>query len=311
MRVPIFALLLLASCATTSTTPPVENTAVTKTLLISQHFGRFQDAVAISTDQFGNTYVVDKGGPSVVKYGEKGDSLGVISGFGREQYQFDLPLDVDARLTNVIFIADHNNHRVERYTKDFAYSATIQRRQDDQENLNFGYPKQIAADDAGSIYVIDGENKRVLRVNSSLRPERVLGANMRMNIPGGSFYDPKLLTVDGNNNVIVFDDARAHFVVFDELGNVIKTRGLTSPEASVSFKALAARNDTLFALHDGLGVDMIRLFHTPSMTSIGTWVVNDDTYGGSLDIDVRHGISLLTRNEVLRANVSMTIAPIK
>src|SRR5688500_5534475 len=102
----LFSLILLASCGTTSTTLPTETTAVTKTLLVSQQFGRFQDAVAISTDQFGNTYVVDRGGPSIIKYSELGDSLGVISGFGRDQYQFDMPTDIEARLTNSILIAD-------------------------------------------------------------------------------------------------------------------------------------------------------------------------------------------------------------
>ncbi len=304
-------LLFLTSCATTSTTPLTETTAVTKTLLVSQQFGRFQDAVAISTDQFGNTYVVDRGAPSVIKYNELGDSLGVISGFGREQYQFDMPSDIDARLTNSILIADHNNHRVERYTRDFAYSATVQRRQDDQEQLRFGYPKQIAADDAGNFYVIDGENRRVLRVNSSLRPERILGASMQLNIPGGSLFNPTLIAVDGNNNVIVFDKARAYFVVFDELGNAIKTRGLTSAESATGFTSLACRNDTLFALHPNLEGVSILLFHTPSMRSIGTWYVDDYRSMGALDLDVRHGVSLLTRNAVLRANVSMTIEPVK
>ncbi|HET6513235.1 MAG TPA: hypothetical protein VFH43_13665, partial [Candidatus Kapabacteria bacterium] len=95
VAVQVVALAMLSSCATTSTTPSRETDAVTKTLLISQTFGRFQDAVAISTDQLGNTYVVDRSGPSIIKYAPNGDSLGVISGFGRDQYQFDAPNDID------------------------------------------------------------------------------------------------------------------------------------------------------------------------------------------------------------------------
>jgi hypothetical protein len=131
LRLALLA-LLVSSCATTSSSTLTEITKVTQTFLVSQQFGRFQDAVSLSTDQFGNTYVVDRAGPSVIKYGELGDSLGVISGFGRDHYQFDGPQDVDARMTNTILIADLNNDRIERYTKDFAYSATIT--QHDAEN---------------------------------------------------------------------------------------------------------------------------------------------------------------------------------
>jgi hypothetical protein len=308
MRVLLLALLLLTSCATTTTSTVSETTAVTKTLLVSQTFGRFQDAVAISTDQFGNTYVVDRGGPAVIKYNERGDSLGVISGFGREQYQFDMPSDIDARLTNSILIADHNNHRIERYTRDFAYSATIERRQGDLEQLRFGYPTQVAADDAGNFYLLDGENKRVLRVNSNMRLERIIGAYTSGSSPTGTLINPTKLAVDGSENLIVYDESSRALIVYDNLGNVLKRRDQISPLTSPNaVRALATISDTLFVLQSVNDQHRIRLFHTGSLTSLGIWELLIEGKPTLRDFDVRNGVTLLASDRVLRANLSMQV----
>lgn len=313
MRTALLSLILLAGCATISTTTLVETTGVTKRFLISQEFGRFQDAVALSTDQFGNTYVLDRGAPSVIKYSDRGDSLGVISGFGREQYQFDMPSDIDARLTNSILIADQNNHRIERYTKDFAYSATLQRRQNDQEQLRFGYPSQIASDDAGSFYMIDGENKRVLRVGPGMRVERIVGAYTNATSTHGVLVNPTKIAVDGYENLVVYDDASRALVAYDNLGNVLRRRDHITPLTSVSpLRALAARGDTLFALMSLRGSASIWLFHTATLTRLGVWELMIDGDPAFRDLDIRDGITLLTPGEAMRANISVKIGePVK
>jgi hypothetical protein len=301
-------LLLLASCATTSTTPFAETTEVTKSLLVSQQFGRFQDAVALSTDQFGNTYVIDRGAPAIIKYNERGDSLGVISGFGREQYQFDMPSDIDARLTNSILIADYNNHRIERYTRDFAYSATLQRRQNDQEQLSFGYPTQVSADDASNFYLIDGENKRVLRVGTGMRVEKIVGAYTNATSANGVLVNPTKIAVDGYENLMVYDEASRALVVYDNLGNVLKRRDqITSLISPSSIKALAARSDTLFALVSARTGTSIWLFHTATLTRLGVWELMMEGQPTLRDLDVRDGVTLLTSDAVLRANISVQI----
>jgi hypothetical protein len=306
MRVPIFALLLLASCATTSTTPPIENTAVTKTLLISQHFGRFQDAVALSTDQFGNTYVVDRAGPSIIKYSEAGDSLGVISGFGREQYQFDGPQDVDARMTNTILIADYNNDRVERYTKDFAYSATIKRTEAKSNEPFFVDPIELASDDAGSFYILDGYNKQIVKVKQDLSFDRVIGSYTNATSPSGPLVNPVHIAVDGFENLIVYDRGTNSLIAYDNLGNLKKSRSLEGISSLENIKALASRGDTLFALTSSLGPHRLWLFHTGSLTRLGIWDLLLEGNTVLRDLDVRNGIAVLMNDRVIRANVSMT-----
>lgn len=313
----VIALVLLASCASTSTSTLTENTSVTQTLLSSQQFGRFQDAVAISVDQFGNTYVVDRAGPSVIKYNEAGDSLGVISGFGREQYQFDGPQDVDARLTNTIFIADHNNDRVERYTKDFAYSATIKRTEAKSGEPYFVDPLEVATDDAGNIYILDGYNKHIVRVKPDLSFDRVIGAYTNTSTPGGALVNPTHITVDGYENLIAFDRSTSSLIVYDNLGNLKKRRSLADDESNSSIRSLAARGDTVFVLYSSKYKNWLRLFHTGTLTSLGAWElwVSVDPQRSSLstaliDLDVRNGVTVLGRDQVYRANLSMQMEEI-
>lgn len=299
--------ILLSSCATTSPSSLTEITAVTKTLLISQQFGRFQDAVAISTDQFGNTYVVDRGGPSVIKYNEKGDSLGVISGFGREQYQFDGPQDVDARMTNTILITDHNNDRVERYTKDFAYSATIKRTEAKNNEPFFVRPIEVASDDASNCYILDGYNKQIVKVKQDLSLDRIIGSYTNTTTPGGALVNPTHIAVDGSENLIVFDHGTNSLVTYDNIGNLKKRRSLEGMPGAMNIKALASRGDTLFALVSAVGQHQLYLFHTGSLTRLGVWDLLLEGTSVLRDLDVRDGVSVLAGDRVIRTNILMTI----
>ncbi len=126
----------------------------------------FRDASAMSVDQFRNVYVVESSNNSAIKISPNGDSLHSVSGFGDDHYQFNGPSGIDARLTNVIFISDCFNHRIEQYTKDFSYTGTLYTRDNIDRSTRFGYPPAVAADDGGNVYVADGENKRVVKARS-------------------------------------------------------------------------------------------------------------------------------------------------
>lgn len=300
MRLSILLFFITLSCAPTQQLPTNEIATVTNTLLISSSVGRFADAVAVSTDQFGNLYVLDRGAPSIIKFSPVGDSLGVISGFGRDHYQFDMPTDVDARLSNFLYVADYANHRIERYTKDFAYSATIERREAQGNDLRFGYPLRVAAAKSGIFYLIDGENKRVLKVRSDLTIDRIVGAYSNSSGTQAALTNPTDIVVDGNDNLIVQDGKR--LVTFDPLSNVIKQRELPR-----TVHSLAARNDTLFALASSGNEHELWLFHSTSLMRLGVWRILSELPIMTQDIDVRHGIILLSRERAYRADVTVQI----
>src|SRR5665213_701259 len=156
-----FVLLFLAGCASgprmAGTSMPITGELVTANKLRS-----FPDASAMSIDQFLNVYVVETSSNAIIKLSPNGDSLREVSGFGADHYQFNGPSDIDAHLTNSVFIADRFNHRVEQYTKDLTYVSTLYTRDNTDPATRFGYPAAVAVVEGGHIYVADSETKRVV-----------------------------------------------------------------------------------------------------------------------------------------------------
>src|SRR5581483_3872734 len=157
--------LLLSGCAAVPH-GPMGTLTITGQIVVVKKLRDFHDATAMSIDQFRNVFIVESAGNVVIKISPNGDSLRVASGFGADHYQFNAPSDVDAHLTNSVFISDRFNHRIEQYTKDLAYVSTLYTRDNTDAGTRFGYPAAVAVDDAGNIYLADGENKRVLKARS-------------------------------------------------------------------------------------------------------------------------------------------------
>lgn len=284
-------------CASATKTTREEVQTVTGRLVPIGQFGNLQSGIALSSDQIGNVYVVDQTLPGVIKYSLSGDSLSSMIGRGRDRQQFDNPLDIDAGLTNTIYVADNGNHRIEKYTRDFAHVATVERHEARENDLSFGYPSQVATDDAGNIYTIDAENRRVVKIRSNLALERIIGGYTSSGDPRGVLSNPVRLTVDGENNLIVLDREGHVFVAYDNLGTAIARHeidGWTGDGSNPIFTALSARNDTLFAL----AKNEIRLYHSTTFQKLGRYTIEASEQ--MMDIDLRHMPVMLSRKKVYR-----------
>ena len=282
--------LLLTGCAagprTASESSPVIGELVPVTMLRS-----FHDATALSVDQFMNVYVVETSSNAVIKLSPKGDSLRAVSGFGADHYQFNGPSDIDAHLTNAIFIADRFNHRIEQYTKNLNYTSTLYTRENPDPSKRFGYPAAVAVDDAGNIYVADGENKRVLKARSDYSVERVFGAYSEAAPPDAVLSNPVDLAIVGDEHLVVLDNGGTSLVEFDNLGNLLARRELADPA-----KAICASNDTVFALSsDAPSVELILGTGLAPLGSCHIQRMASDTSDAE-DLGVRAGaIYFLTR----------------
>ena len=165
----------------------------------------------MSIDAFGNIYVADKGAPGIYKFGLHGDSLRAVIGFGKEHNQFDSPVDVDASLTNSIAIADRNNHRIEIYSKDLIWQATIAGHGAGSK-IEFGYPQQVRAAQAGNYFLIDGENKRALSIQPSNGSQQVITIS---GTESGAELNPLSLTLEENEFVAIADVNSRSLIVFN------------------------------------------------------------------------------------------------
>ncbi len=253
----------------------------------------------MSADQFGNIYVVEPSANSIIKISQKGDSLHEVSGFGADHYQFNGPSDVDAHLTNAVLIADRFNHRIEQYTKNLNYTSTLYTRDNPDLAKRFGYPAAVAVDEAGNIYVADGENKRVLKARSDYSVERVFGGYSEVARPDAVLSNPVDLAIAGDEHLVVLDNGGSSLVEFDNLGNLLERRELRVPA-----KSICASNDTIFALSSD--APSVELLLGAGLTSIGSWHIERTTSDTTdvEDLTVRDGtIYFLTRHGLYACNL--------
>ncbi|MFI5202279.1 MAG: NHL repeat-containing protein [Candidatus Kapaibacterium sp.] len=283
-------LLALAGCAAGPRTTG-EAAQVTADLVLVKTLRGFNDANAMSVDQFRYVYIVETSANSVIKVSPNGDSLREVSGFGADHYQFNGPSDIDAHLTNSVFISDRFNHRVEQYTKELTYVSTLYTRDNPDPSTRFGYPAAVTVDNAGNIYVADGENKRVLKARSDFSVERVIGGYSEAARPDAVLSNPVDLAIAGEEHLVVLDNGGTSLVEFDNLGNLLARR-----ELSGRAKAICASNDTIFVLSSD--EPSVQLILGTGLTPIAAWHIERNAADDSQaeDLAVRNGaIYFLTR----------------
>ncbi|MGB7294018.1 MAG: NHL repeat-containing protein [Candidatus Aminicenantales bacterium] len=91
-----------------------------------------------------------------------------------ENVAFNLPSDVALDKDGNIYILDSGNHRIQKFSADGKYLATLGRK--GQGPGEFVYPESIDVDDAGQIYVSDPRNQRI----QILTPEGKEARTIRM-----------------------------------------------------------------------------------------------------------------------------------
>ena len=256
----------------------------------------FHDAVAADIDQFQNVYVVESKEHRVIKLSPKGDSLREVSGFGQDHYQFNGPSDVDARLTNRVFIADKFNHRIEEYTKDLTYISTLYTRENSQQAKRFGYPTAVATDDAGNIYVADAENKRVAKFRADFSFERSIGGYSEASRPEAILTNPSDMVVDRDQHLIVLDNNGTSLVTYDNLGNFIARIALEEAANSIT-----TANDLLYV--PLANKNMVLLFTLPRLEYKTCWSIDRQMLPSSASVRSVVGPYLLTNDGLYSCKV--------
>lgn len=183
---------------------------------------QIKGAKSLSVDLSGFIYLADTGNNRIFKFSSDGELVKSIGGFGWEKEQFYTPVDIFASSGLDVFIADYDNQRVQRYDKDLNYISSQYSDENWEERFRFGYPKSVALSRHGDLFILDGENNRLLKLDSFGEPELSFGDYSEGK---GMLLDPVQLAISPADGIFVTDRQANKIFVFDYFGNYLSEFG--------------------------------------------------------------------------------------
>lgn len=251
--------------------------------------GDFKLASAISIDPLGNLYVVDRGANEIIKI-EKNNKIQRTGGRGWKSASLDEPIDINTPNGLDIYVADYGNHRILRFDRTLTFVSSYPTEEKSQtiERI-FGSPLSIACSRFGDLFILDGENNRVLKINSSNKIERTFGG---VDAGKGRLLKPLRLRVSNRDRVYVLD--LNNIVMFDLYGNYIRT---LESERFKRLLSIGIFDDALYAL-DNCSLIIMNFDGTiKSQVTIPSQILDDNTE--IIDFTVKSDvIYLLTEHRI-------------
>ncbi len=244
---------------------------------------------ALDVDLYGNVYVLDAEKATLTLLDRNLGTVAVIGQPGWDNGRFDRPAAVWARNGIDVFVADYGNHRIQRFDRQLAFVSSLSTRENDNPDERFGYPTDVALSRLGDLFVCDGENQRVLRINRLSEVERVIGG---FDAGEGKLERPTKIGLGPDDDLFVLDGER--ILVFDAFGNFL-ARLYDSMWKAPS--ALYADADRVIVADDGelycFGRERQLLTHIkPGGNSTGG-IRGIGSFGGKLYLLGEHGLSIL------------------
>lgn len=189
------------------------NFVFSQTFSYRYSIGKFKNASAFTITSAGIIYVADVSSDEIYKLDTLGNYLKDVGGYGWDEGTFDHPVDVFANPLNV-YVSDKNNNRIQRFDKDLNFISSLYTRESDNPAERFGYPLSAVTSNQGDLFILDSENKRILKFD--------LFGNFILNFGGfdsGTYalVNPKKMVVSPANNLFVLDGNK--IIVFDQYGN--------------------------------------------------------------------------------------------
>jgi hypothetical protein len=204
-------------------------------VVVREAFGQFSGARRLALSPQGWMLVVDEEANHVVVFPSRDQTPRVFGGFGWGTMALDRPTGICTDGLN-IYLSDEGNHRVQRLDRTLSLVASLSKRDTTLERARFGYPRGIALSRHGDLFVLDGENTRVVAyTGGDFRYLRTFG-----DLEGGKamLEDPLEVEVTPDDKVMVLE--RSRLVVFDYFGNPAGVIGEGILEKARGFGVTAA-----------------------------------------------------------------------
>ncbi|AFH49074.1 Hypothetical protein IALB_1364 [Ignavibacterium album JCM 16511] len=222
-----------------------------------QSIGNFENASSFYIASNGFIYITDKGNDEVIQLDTLGNILRDVGGFGWNQAQFDEPVDVFADPLSV-YVTDKNNHRIQRFDRNLNFISQLFTHENDNPDERFGYPLSCVVSNQGDLYVLDSENKRIVKFD--------LFGNFKLQFGGidaGEFALGNPVAMAISSNGIIFIADQNFLIAFDQFGNgfskVKFTEQINSLEILFDNITLTSKKKILFAKFSKTNIDFYYL----------------------------------------------------
>ena len=183
--------------------------------------GNFNNAITFSYSASGFLYVIDARSSEVIKLDTIGNQLKSAGGFGWSVGLFDNPCDIFATPLQV-YVTDKNNHRIQQFDKDLNYVSGLAGTGSSNQQQEFKYPAGCVTSKTGDFFVLDSENKRVIKYDVMGNYNSVFGDFTWGNY---ALQNPKKIRVYGDDQIAVLDELS--ILIFDYFGNGIRKIPIT------------------------------------------------------------------------------------
>jgi DNA-binding beta-propeller fold protein YncE len=131
-----------------------------------QNYPLFDQPTDVAFDRTGNIYVADGYGNSrIMKFTKEGDFIKTWGVKGTQTGQFNLPHSILVH-DNKVYVADRENERIQIFTTEGEFIKVW---------THVGYPWGLAKGPNGSIYMTDGYNQKVLKLNTQGQVAGIFG----------------------------------------------------------------------------------------------------------------------------------------
>jgi hypothetical protein len=188
-------------------------------LVEEKSFGNFQRATRVVTSPQGWVYVLDADRNLAILMKGEDEPSASVGGYGWSSTTFDQPSGLATDGLNV-YVADRGNHRIMRFDRSFNFISTFTTRDTSLLAARFGSPLGVAISRLGDLFVLDGENLRIVKFTASMRYERSFGdiddARARLRQPVKILLSP-------DDRVFVLESDR--LLEFDYFGQDLRTIG--------------------------------------------------------------------------------------
>lgn len=189
----------------------------------------FTNAVSIASDGKENIYVLDAGMNQIVKFDKELKYLKRNGKQGWGEGQFESPTFIDGSSGLDIFVSDGRNRRILRLDLELnqissLYTALV----DFPSDLQFNTPVATLVLNSRELYVIDGDNSRIIVYKDGRNPSSIFGDYTSGK---GQLSRPVKMVKDAANNIYVLDKELSAIFRFDNLGNYVnkvEMKGLES-----------------------------------------------------------------------------------